>query len=64
MRNRNLCRHCGAGVVKSWQELTDDEQKVVERLPAAKDYSREERKRTHHWCTRCWQETENDEAIA
>jgi hypothetical protein len=43
-------------VTKTWEELTDEEREVVKRLPASADYTIEERKRSHRWCTRCWNE--------
>jgi hypothetical protein len=42
--------------MQSWSELSDDERKIVQRLPASADYSLEERKARHRWCTRCWYE--------
>jgi hypothetical protein len=42
--------------MKSWDELNDEEREVVKRLPASAEYSLEERKATHRWCTRCWYE--------
>jgi hypothetical protein len=43
--------------MKSWSELTDEEQEIVKRLPLAASYSLEERQATHRWCTRCWYES-------
>jgi hypothetical protein len=40
--------------MKSWNELSDEEREVVKRLPT--EYSLEERKALHRWCTRCWNE--------
>jgi len=42
--------------MKSWDELNDEEREVVKRLPASAEYSLEERKASHRWCTRCWYE--------
>jgi len=64
MNNKSPCRHCGGGIVKSWPELSEDERKVVAHLPASAEYSRDERERTHRWCTRCWHETGNHEELA
>jgi hypothetical protein len=64
MIQREVCRNCGSGKLKSWADLTEDEQHVVERLPASAEVSRKERERSHRWCTRCWYETTVDEAGA
>jgi hypothetical protein len=39
-----------------WDELKEEERMVVERLPAAADYSAAERRATHRWCNTCWHE--------
>jgi len=39
--------------MKSWAELTADEQFLAERLPAWAEFSKEEREK-HRFCTRCW----------
>lgn len=50
------CPRCGGGRLDTWNKLTDEEREVVKRLPAAADYSIDERQRRHRWCTRCWYE--------
>ena len=51
--------------MKSWSELNDEEREIVKRLPLSANYSLEERKATHRWCTRCWYEsTERDPQTA
>jgi hypothetical protein len=50
------CPRCGAGRVRAWSELTDEDREVVRRLPASADYSLEVRQTSHQWCTRCWYE--------
>jgi hypothetical protein len=50
------CLRCDKPGMKAWEELTDEEREVVKRLPASADYSPEERKASHRWCTRCWYE--------
>jgi len=50
------CPRCDAGRMRGWDELNDDEREVARRLPASADYSLEERKARHRWCTRCWYE--------
>ncbi len=52
------CLRCGSQKLKNWDELTSDEQFLVERLPASAIYSPEERKR-HLFCPLCWSEIEN-----
>jgi len=56
MSVNNKCLRCDKPVLKSWDELNDEEREVVKRLPASADYTIEERKATHRWCTRCWNE--------
>ncbi|HKO59635.1 MAG TPA: hypothetical protein VJV03_00615 [Pyrinomonadaceae bacterium] len=55
MNSENRCPRCH-GELKPWQELNDEEQEVVRRLPEAVDYETEERHASHRWCTRCWYE--------
>lgn len=50
------CKRCGEGRLRSWQELSEDEQEVVRRLPANRDYKAEERRARHRWCALCWHE--------
>ncbi|HEV2884532.1 MAG TPA: hypothetical protein VGW36_06715 [Pyrinomonadaceae bacterium] len=56
MSDDNRCPKCGENVLRSWDELEPDEQEVVRRLPGSSDYSADERKSTHRWCTLCWHE--------
>jgi hypothetical protein len=56
METNNKCPSCGAGRLKVWSELNDEEREVVRRLPASADYSLAERQATHRWCNRCWYE--------
>jgi ribosomal protein S27AE len=51
-----MCPRCHHAGMKRWEELTGDERFLVERLPASKDFSLEERKR-HRFCPRCWFES-------
>jgi hypothetical protein len=37
----------------SWDQLTDEEQMLAERLPRSADYSLQERKK-HRFCSVCW----------
>lgn len=50
------CTRCGEGRLRSWQELSEEEREVTRRLPSNADYSLEERRTRHRWCTRCWHE--------
>ena len=56
MTVNNKCLRCDQPGLKTWDELSDEEREVVKRLPASADYTIEERKTTHRWCTRCWNE--------
>ena len=56
MSVNNKCPKCDKTGLKSWEQLDDEEREVVKRLPASAQYSLEERKALHRWCTRCWQE--------
>jgi predicted RNA-binding Zn-ribbon protein involved in translation (DUF1610 family) len=51
----NICPQCGNEKLKSWHDLSADEQILIERLPASAEFSQTERKR-HSWCPRCWYE--------
>jgi hypothetical protein len=42
--------------MKDWDELTEDQRFLVERLPLSAEYTSDERKK-HRFCTRCWYET-------
>lgn len=64
METNHLCPRCGAGSLRTWIELSEDEREVVRRLPAAAGYSFDERKNTHRWCTRCWYEAGSNLANA
>lgn len=56
MEPGNQCPRCGAGLLRGWSELNDEEREVVKRLPASVEFSLDERKALHRWCTRCWYE--------
>jgi len=47
------CPRCQSHGMKSWAELTSDEQFLAERLPLSAEYTPAERKK-HRFCTRCW----------
>lgn len=56
MNVNNKCPKCDKAM-KAWDALSDEEREVVKRLPASAEYSLEERKALHRWCTRCWHES-------
>jgi hypothetical protein len=59
------CPRCGEGVLRGWNELTEEEQWVVRSMPESVDYSPAEREALHMWCTNCWhEETESGEQQA
>jgi hypothetical protein len=49
------CPKCDSLRLKTWDELTDEEQFLAERLPASAHFKTRERKK-HRFCTRCWYE--------
>jgi uncharacterized C2H2 Zn-finger protein len=54
------CPRCDYPRMKEWNELSDDEKFILERLPLSAEFSIEERKR-HLFCPRC-QHAEKAEA--
>ncbi|HUS11961.1 MAG TPA: hypothetical protein VMZ30_15960 [Pyrinomonadaceae bacterium] len=61
MKADRRCPRCQDGLLRVWDELSDEEREVVKRLPASAEYAATERQRLHQWCTRCWYEaTERD----
>jgi hypothetical protein len=63
MTNLNSrCPRCGEGRLQSWRELGEEERELVRRLPPSGDYTPEERKARHRWCTRCWYEESSGSA--
>lgn len=64
MNTENRCSRCGAGRMKSWQELDEEEREVVKRLPASAEVNAAERERQHRWCPRCWHESRSEETMA
>jgi hypothetical protein len=59
MSYNNRCPRCGEERLRTWDELSEDEQEIVKRLPASVEYTAAERT-THRWCTRCWFEATED----
>ena len=54
-----LCPRCDSPKMKAWQELSDEEKYIVDRLPLFADVPAEQRKK-HRFCTRCWYEETAD----
>ncbi len=53
LEQQNICPQCGAPKMKNWEDLTDDEKFLVERLPLNTEFSSAQRKK-HRFCKRCW----------
>jgi hypothetical protein len=53
---RDICPQCHEEPLRAWDELTEDERMLVERLPGSAQAGLEERRRQHRWCKRCWYE--------
>lgn len=49
------CPRCGAQKMKTWEELTDEQKFLVERLALSGDFTLAERKK-HRFCTKCFYE--------
>jgi len=55
------CPRCDNKKLKTWEELTDEQKFLVERLPMSAEFSLEERKK-HRFCERCFFE-ETDKIV-
>jgi hypothetical protein len=55
-QNHETCPRCGEGSLRDWDQLSDEEQEIVRRLPASADYAFGERQAIHRWCANCWYE--------
>ena len=53
MATKHICPKCQVPKMKNWEELTDEQKMLVERLPLSADYRLAARKK-HRFCTRCW----------
>jgi len=51
--NERICPRCYSHAMKRWDELSDEECMLAERLPLSAEYKMQERKK-HRFCTRCW----------
>jgi hypothetical protein len=61
--DEKMCQKCHHPKMKTWQDLSDEQKFLAERLPLSAEYSLEQRKK-HRFCERCWfeevrQKTEN-----
>jgi len=53
--HENMCPQCHFPKLKKWNDLTDEEKFLAERLPLSATFTKQERK-THLFCPRCWNE--------
>lgn len=53
--HEKICPQCRAAALKKWEELSDEEKMLAERLPASAHLSLEQRRR-NYFCPRCWYE--------
>lgn len=51
--NEKMCPKCHHPKMKTWEELSDEQQFLAERLPRSAEYSLDQRKK-HRFCERCW----------
>ena len=55
-----ICPRCAAPKMKDWEDLTDEQKFLVERLPLNTAFTPDERKK-HRFCERCFfEETEKE----
>ena len=64
MDTAKRCHKCHEGVMRNWDELSDEERELVKRLPGSADYKAAERESMHQWCNRCWHESRIGETAA
>jgi len=48
-----MCPQCHSSKLKIWDELSDEQKFLVERLPLSAEFSLAQRKK-HRFCERCW----------
>lgn len=51
--SQKSCPQCGSSKMKSWDDLSDEQKFLVERLALSGDFSIAERKK-RRFCTRCF----------
>jgi hypothetical protein len=59
--HEKTCPKCHSLKMKNWEELSDEQKFLVERLPLNTEFSRAQRKK-HRFCERCWFEETNFQA--
>lgn len=55
-----ICPRCHSPKLKCWDELTDEQQFLVKRLPLSAKYTPEQRKK-HRFCVQCFFEQTDEE---
>lgn len=55
LEQEKFCPQCGAPKMKIWEDLTDEQKFLVERLPMSASATLEQRKK-NLFCLRCWNE--------
>ncbi len=56
--HEKMCPKCHFPKMKTWEELTDEQKFLAEKLPSSAEFSLKQRKK-HRICERCWfEETE------
>jgi hypothetical protein len=64
LREDKICPNCRAPKLKSWDELTDEQKMLAERLPLSAQYSPAQRKK-HRFCVQCfYEQTDNNRQTA
>ena len=53
LNTSHICPNCQAPKMKDWEDLTDEQKMLAERLPGSAEFTLETRKK-HRFCTRCW----------
>jgi len=62
--SEDKCPQCDKQPLRGWDELSDEEQEVVRRLPGSADYPLALRRARHRWCSNCWFEARDDQVRA
>ena len=57
---KKTCPQCGSAKIKEWNDLDEDQQFLVERLPLNTEFSPEQRKK-HSFCERCFFEFSDEQ---
>ena len=51
--HEKMCPICHHRQMKTWEELTDEQKFLAERLTSSAEFSLKQRKK-HRFCERCW----------